>query len=206
MRIVAGKYRRRKLLTNPGMTTRPITDRAKVILFDRLEPILSGARIADVFAGTGSMGLEALSRGAASVVFFESDHRAYELLLKNVAALKVEQETLCWRVDVLRTSFVPKGVPAFLPYDIVLFDPPYRMTEAIRPGNPLYRAWERLAGERVTAADALLVLRCATEAEFEAPPVWEIEQKINVNTMDLYLFRKAGRAGSPVLGEEPAPS
>jgi 16S rRNA (guanine966-N2)-methyltransferase len=191
MRIVAGKFRRRQLLSNPGMTTRPITDRAKVILFDRLEQSLAGARVADVFAGTGSMGLEALSRGAASVVFLENDHRAHELLVKNVAALHAEADVLSWRVDILRTSFLPKGVPQFLPYDIVLFDPPYRMTEAIQPGDPLYRALERLAGERVTAPDALLVLRCANEAKFEFPPVWQIEQKITVNTMDLYFFRKA---------------
>ncbi|MGD9854019.1 MAG: RsmD family RNA methyltransferase, partial [Planctomycetaceae bacterium] len=68
MRIIAGKYRRRKLLTKPGLTTRPITDRAKEPLFERLESHLEGARVADVFAGTGTLGLESLSRGARSVV------------------------------------------------------------------------------------------------------------------------------------------
>ena len=64
MRIISGKYRRRKLLVNPGQTTRPVTDRVKVTLFDRLRDRLEGACVADVFAGTGSFGLEALSHGA----------------------------------------------------------------------------------------------------------------------------------------------
>ncbi|HLJ10696.1 MAG TPA: RsmD family RNA methyltransferase, partial [Planctomycetaceae bacterium] len=72
MQIVSGKYRHRKLETNPGETTRPITARVKVALFDRLQPVLQQAKVADVFSGTGTIGLEALSRGAASVVFIES--------------------------------------------------------------------------------------------------------------------------------------
>ena len=75
MRIVAGKFRRRKLFANPGLKTRPITDRVKESLFERLSGELEGKRIADVFAGTGTLGLEALSRGAKSVVFIESDRR-----------------------------------------------------------------------------------------------------------------------------------
>ena len=84
MRIVAGKYRRRKLAAKQGTTTRPITDRVKVALFARLQNRLEGARVADIFSGTGTLGLEALSRGAASVVFIENDHRAWELLRENV--------------------------------------------------------------------------------------------------------------------------
>ena len=78
MRIVAGELRRRKLLTNPGKTTRPITDRAKVMLFDHIRDFIPGKRVLDVFSGTGSLGFESLSRGAKSVVFCEQDHRAHE--------------------------------------------------------------------------------------------------------------------------------
>src|SRR6516165_10026496 len=76
MQIVAGKYRHRKLESSPGETTRPITARVKVALFDRLQPELQEARVADIFSGTGTIGLEALSRGAASIVFIESDREA----------------------------------------------------------------------------------------------------------------------------------
>src|SRR5262249_29716251 len=96
MQIVAGKSRHRKLESNPGETPRPITARVKVALFDRLQLELQEARIADIFAGTGTIGLEALSRGAASVVFVESDREAAARLRRNVAALKAEAETMCW--------------------------------------------------------------------------------------------------------------
>ena len=102
MRIVAGRFRRRQLLVNPGQTTRPITDRAKVILFDRIEAKCVGARVADIFAGTGSLGFEALSRGAKTAVFAEADHRAHSLLKQNAAQLGIEQDVVCWRVDVTR--------------------------------------------------------------------------------------------------------
>lgn len=192
MRIVAGKYRRRKLLTNPGEVTRPITDRVKVMLFERLSSVLQGARVADVFAGTGTMGLESLSRGAHSVVFIERDHRAFELLNRNVAMLGAEQETLCWRADVKRTSFRPKGVDDFLPYDLVFFDPPYRMIADLKTGSVLYQSLERLARDGVSAERALLLLRTPERSQFERPPIWQFEQKLTMSTMEIHLFRKQG--------------
>ena len=90
VRIIAGEFRRRKLLASPGLTTRPITDRVKETLFERIGDELVDRKVADVFAGTGSLGLEALSRGAKSVVFIESDRRAFELLEQNVATLGVQ--------------------------------------------------------------------------------------------------------------------
>ena len=116
MRIIAGEFRRRRLLTNPGLTTRPITDRAKEILFERIQDLIVDSRIADIFAGTGSLGFEALSRGARSVVFLENDKRAFDLLEQNVTALGVEDRILCWRTDALNSSFHPKGVDDFLPF------------------------------------------------------------------------------------------
>jgi len=190
MRIVSGKYRRRLLLTNPGNTTRPITDRAKVILFDRLQPFLgTGPRVADVFAGTGTMGLEALSRGAKSCVFFEFDRKAHELLVKNVEMLGADVDSVCWRTDVFRTSFKPKTELDCLPYDLVFFDPPYKLTPDIRPGSLLYFALERLGRSTVTADNGLLILRCDEHAEFELPPCWTPDQTLRVNSMLLYFYR-----------------
>ena len=90
MRIIAGKFRRRKLLVGPGDVPRPITDKVKEVLFERIEQEFPGSHIADVFAGTGALGLEALSRGARTVAFLENDRQAYHLLQQNVAALGVE--------------------------------------------------------------------------------------------------------------------
>lgn len=191
MRIVAGRFRRRKLLTNPGTTTRPITDRVKEVLFERLSAVLEDARVADVFAGTGTLGLEALSRGAKSVVFIEQDHSAHELLSANVEKLAVESETLCWRADVMRCSFRPKGVEAFLPYDVIFFDPPYRMVSYIKPGDSLYKSLERLARSDVSAADALMVFRTPEDAEFTLPATWTIESTLDISRMHIHMVRKS---------------
>jgi 16S rRNA (guanine966-N2)-methyltransferase len=192
MQIVAGKYRHRKLHTNPGETTRPITARVKVALFDRIQPEFQDRRVADIYSGTGTIGLEALSRGARSVVFIENDRRAFDLLQQNIATLKVEAETLRWRTDVTKCSFRPKNAEGFLPLEVVFFDPPYLHTSRMRQGTMLYRSLARLAGEGVTSADALLLLRCARETEFEVPPVWVRDQVLTYSSMAVHLFRKSG--------------
>ena len=190
MRIVAGQFRRRQLLANPGMTTRPITDRAKVMLFDRIEPRLAGRRIGDFFAGTGSLGLEALSRGAERVVFAEQDHRAHELLRQNVASLGVEDRALCWRVNALRSSFKPKGTPAWFPYGVVFFDPPYSLTEKVLPGDAVYEALARLGTDDVMEANGLIVLRTSREATAELPSPWQIGERLEISSMALWLLEK----------------
>jgi 16S rRNA (guanine966-N2)-methyltransferase len=200
VRIVAGRFRRRTLLTNPGMVTRPITDRVKEMLFERLTNDLEEARVADVFAGTGTLGLEALSRGAKSVVFVESDRRAHELLQANVAKLGVESETLCWRADVMRCSYRPKGMPDFLPYDVIFFDPPYRLVPFIQPGDSLYKSLERLARSDVSSAQALLVFRTPEESEFKLPPAWSISSTLEVSRMSIYLAQKSSVKSSELSG------
>lgn len=190
MQIIRGKYRHRKLHTSPGETTRPITARVKVALFDRLQPRLQEVRVADIYAGTGTIGLEALSRGAHSVVFFEQDRVAYELLCRNVAELEAKGETICWRTDATRSSFKPQGPPGFFPYDVVFFDPPYRDVARLKPGTMLYQSLERLARPAVTAPAALLVFRCRRDSEFQLPPVWKLEQHLHYSSMEVYLYCK----------------
>jgi 16S rRNA (guanine966-N2)-methyltransferase len=190
MRIVSGKYRHRTLETSPGDVTRPITARVKVSLFDRLQPQLEEARVADVFAGTGTMGFEALSRGAASVVFIENDRKAFELLRKNVEALKAQSETLCWRTDASRSSYRPHGGERFLPFDVVFFDPPYKEADRLKAGTMLYRALARLARDEITSPDALLVFRCRRDTEFDMPACWRLETRLDYSSMQVHLFRK----------------
>jgi 16S rRNA (guanine966-N2)-methyltransferase len=190
MQIVAGKYRHRKLESNPGETTRPITARVKVALFDRLQPELHDARVVDVFSGTGTIGLEALSRGAASVVFIESDREAAARLRRNIAALQVQGETLCWQTDASKCSFRPKGAERFLPYDVVFFDPPYLYSTRLKAGTMLYRALERLARDDVTSPGALLAFRCAADTTFDVPPAWRPDRQLEYSSMEVHLFRK----------------
>lgn len=123
MRIIAGEFRGRKLLPPKGDVTRPITDRVKQSLFDILAPDLPNARVYDCFAGTGSMGLEALSRGAAQVTFFEADRSALERLRKNVAALGVADRVAVVAGDLFRWFNAAKTAAKA---DLVFLDPPYR--------------------------------------------------------------------------------
>ncbi|MFP6765253.1 MAG: 16S rRNA (guanine(966)-N(2))-methyltransferase RsmD [Planctomycetaceae bacterium] len=190
MRIIRGRLGKRKLLSNPGQTTRPIADRVKESLFEFLDHEVPDARIIDIFAGTGTLGLEALSRGGHSVVFIERDRKAVELLKKNIANLKVERETLCWANDVERTSFRPKNCDDFLPYDICFFDPPYRMVQKMVDGSKLYKALQRLARDGVTREGALLLFRTPSGSDFHLPPEWKYEQTMDYSTMDIHWFHR----------------
>ena len=190
MRIIAGHLRRRKLLASPGNTTRPIIDRAKVMLFDHIRDRLPGARVADLFCGTGTLGFEALSRGAKSVVFVERDHRAHELLVENAAQLGVTDQVLCWRIDVARCSLVPKGETAWVPYDVVFFDPPYAAMESLRSNADLWRCLQRLLRSDITSDRALLVLRSPKETPVELPAGWTIAKELTVASMRITLAEK----------------
>jgi 16S rRNA (guanine966-N2)-methyltransferase len=199
MRIVAGKFKRRKLESNPGLTTRPITDLAKEILFERLSNDIEDKLVADIFAGTGSLGMESLSRGAKGVVFIENDPRAFKILRKNVETIAPDEPAICWRVNALRSSFQPKGVPDLVPFDTIFFDPPYRMLEDLKPGQPIYRSLERLSRETVSSQQALLVIRTPKGAEFECPAPWFRERVIPLPSMEVHLFEKT----STEANEEP---
>jgi 16S rRNA (guanine966-N2)-methyltransferase len=190
MRIIAGRLRHRKLLANPGQTTRPIIDRAKVKLFDHIRDRLPGARVADLFCGTGTLGFEALSRGAKSVVFAERDHRAHELLAQNAADLGVSEQVLCWRVDVTRCSLKPKGDIEWTPFDVVFFDPPYAAIGELQPGGELRRCLQRLLRPEITAERALLVVRVPVHDVVELPPGWTVFRTLDVGSMQIQLAEK----------------
>ena len=189
MRIITGRFNRRKLLTNPGQVTRPITDRIKESLFNFLGDRVVDAKVADIFSGTGTLGLEALSRGASSIVFYEKDRTACDLLFKNINALKVNDEVFCWSTDVTRTSFRPKDQEDRLPYDIIFFDPPYKFVHSIKPGHMLYRSLTRLAKPDISSENALLLFRTPKFAKFELPDCWELEQTHTYSTMDIHWYR-----------------
>lgn len=193
MRIIAGKYRRRKIQTNPGMTTRPITDRVKESLFENIHRRIEGRRVVDIFAGTGTIGLEALSRGASTITFIEKDRTALALLKENVASLGCEDDALIWPADVLRCSYRPKGdrVDKFTPWQVVFFDPPYSMVPSIVPGKPLWLSMKRLAKEEITTDDVTLVFRVPKRAKFELPEEWNIDWSMTMSGMTVHICEKS---------------
>src|SRR5688500_7487073 len=129
MRIIAGEFRGRNLLPPVGEVTRPITDRAKQSLFDVVTPLIEGARVYDCFAGTGSMGLECLSRGAAFVTFFEADRPALTRLSQNIMAVRAGERSRVIPGDLFkwfeRTNTRP-GTAGEIGADLVFLDPPYK--------------------------------------------------------------------------------
>jgi len=129
VRIVAGRYRGQRLATLPGIAVRPTADRVKEALFSILGERVEGARVLDCFAGTGALGIEALSRGAARVVFVEEDREVLELLRRNLAHVGAGAEVRVYRGDALRpASWAGEAVPA----DVILADPPYHRDLAPR--------------------------------------------------------------------------
>ena len=122
MRIIAGEWRRRRLDTPPGEATRPSADRTRETLFAMLASRLGtfeGLVVADFFAGSGALGLEALSRGAASCLFVEQDAAALLALRANIAALGAQPRAIVQAGSVLQLG------PAKVPRDLILLDPPY---------------------------------------------------------------------------------
>jgi 16S rRNA (guanine966-N2)-methyltransferase len=124
MRIIAGEFRGRKLLAPASDTTRPVTDRVKQSVFDILSPLLPGAVVYDCFAGTGSMGLECLSRGTDRVTFFEADQSAAELLRRNIRTLSVDRRSKVIAGDLFK--HLSDQRPPRNDVDVVFLDPPYR--------------------------------------------------------------------------------
>src|SRR5262245_16560356 len=122
MRIIAGSERGRRLTAPRGDTVRPTSDRAREALFSILAPRIAGARVFDLCAGTGAVGLEALSRGADHAVFVEKDRAAVEALRANVAACEAAGRSTIHERDVIAFLEGP-GRPG--PEDLVFADPPW---------------------------------------------------------------------------------
>lgn len=121
MRIIAGRWRGHTIQAPPGRDTRPTTDRVREAWMSALEPVLPGARVLDLFAGSGALGLEALSRGASHVTFVERSGPAMRALAANIARLGADEETAMVRADVF--SYIRRL--AEREFDIALADPPY---------------------------------------------------------------------------------
>lgn len=190
LRIISGDYSGRKLMTPAGETTRPYTERVRQKVFDRLGDEVEGSRMADIFSGVGTMGLEGLSRGAKSCVFFEADPDVFEALSKNVEKIAGDHTTLCWKTNVHRTSFVPSGVDDAVPYDLVFFDPPYIQCDLLDPKKALGKGLTRLARDRATAPEAKVILRTPERVWFSGVPGWRIDDIWHISTMKLWILKK----------------
>ena len=128
LRIIAGEFKGRRLKTPAGRSVRPTGDRVKEAWFSILQPSIPDARVLDLFAGSGALGFEALSRGAVAADFVENHQASLATIRDNAAALKVEDRVTIHRMDAVR--FAERLQPGA--YDVVFADPPYATTDAER--------------------------------------------------------------------------
>jgi 16S rRNA (guanine966-N2)-methyltransferase len=148
MRVIAGDFRGRRLQAPPGAGTRPTSDRVREALFSVLGDRVPGARVLDLFAGSGALGIEALSRGAAEATFVDSAPAAIRAVKANLDTLDADAEVR--RADARR--FLGSARAAARQYDLVFLDPPYRLAG-------------RLGGELTAALAAVLAPGAAVVAE-----------------------------------------
>ncbi|MEY9925819.1 16S rRNA (guanine966-N2)-methyltransferase [Catenulispora sp. GP43] len=168
-RIIAGAARARRLAVPPGDGTRPTGDRAREGLFSALESEfggMSGLSVLDLFAGSGALGLEALSRGAEKVLLVEADRRVTRLIAQNIATVGLPgARVVADRAERAVAAEVPKEAP----FDLVLLDPPYAVADA-----DVVTILTALADGGWLAPDAVAVLeRSARDAEFAWPAGYE---------------------------------
>ena len=187
MRIVGGDLRGRNLVTPEGQTTRPTSDRAREAIFNVLNhaewaPNLSGARVMDVFAGSGALGFEALSRGAAFCLFVETDDAARGAIRDNIEAFGLFGSTRVHRRDATQLGVRPGS--AGEAFDLVFLDPPYHKGLGEKALDCL------IAGNWLTENATIVFERGVDEGDF-ATEVWEIANtKIYGAAQVLFLKQK----------------
>ena len=161
MRIIGGSARGRRLFAPPGENTRPTADRVREALFNILAARLDGARVLDLFGGSGALALEALSRGAAWAVIGDKDPGAVSVIRRN--ALSVLGEAELPRAKIVCRDYRALLASLAEPFDLVFLDPPYRMQEAY--GNAMAQMQQR----NLLAPDARIVAEMAAGASVPLP-------------------------------------
>jgi 16S rRNA (guanine966-N2)-methyltransferase len=191
MRIIAGRWKGRALVAPPGLATRPTSDRARQAIFDQLwhapwagRDRLEGATVLDGFAGTGAMGLEALSRGAARAFFMEQDRAALAALRANIAACKAGDACRVIAGDVTAPPL------AAAPCTLVFLDPPY--------GKGLVpRTLAALQAKGWIAPGALIIAETGRDEENAMPPGFEVLSAREHGAAKLAALRALPDCGAP---------
>lgn len=173
MRIVGGQFKGRAIAAPQGRDTRPTADRVRESVFNVLahaewSPGVEGKRVLDLFAGSGALGLEAMSRGAAFALFVETDATARGAIRDNIEALGLFGTTRIHRRDATDLGAKPAGLGE--PFDLVFLDPPY--------GKGLgERALAKLKGGGWISDDALIVFECAADEAPATPGVTLLDER-----------------------------
>jgi 16S rRNA (guanine966-N2)-methyltransferase len=178
VRIIAGSARGMRLATVPS-GTRPVSDRAREGLFSSLGDRVEGARVLDLFAGTGALGIEALSRGAARALFIDSAPAAAKTIAQNLGRTRLAARGEIRRMDVMRGIRRERGQ-----FDLILLDPPYRL-----PPHELDGVVAAVANQGLPAAGGLVVLTRPSKGYTPVIPVdWLLERRLSYGDAVLLVF------------------
>ena len=176
LRITGGKYRSRKLLTPEVTSTKPTMDRVREGLFNALQFDIKDANVLDLFAGSGSYGLEALSRGASSATFIDNNKEAYRVINENIKSLDVKEATSSYLIDY--EVFLKTTDDKF---DIIFVDPPYKLLN--------YKEIVRLILENeVLSSKGILVLE--SEDDLDVLEGFSLVKKYKYGLAKIYVLRK----------------
>ena len=155
LRVVAGEFGGRPLKTLEGKTTRPTTDKVKGAIFNMIGPFFDGGRVLDLFSGSGSLAIEAISRGMSSAVLVEKDRRAQAVIQENIKMTKSEKQFQLLKMDAARALTQLTGK-----FDLVLLDPPYAKEQIVANIT-------QLEEQGLLAEEVMLV--CETDKEVDLP-------------------------------------
>jgi 16S rRNA (guanine966-N2)-methyltransferase len=180
MRIVGGDLRGRTVRAVPGRSTRPTADRVRQSLFDALGQRCDGLRVLDLYAGTGALAFEALSRGAAQATLVDQDAKAVQVMQRNAEELGLAGRCTVLRQDVARALLELRG-----PYELVFSDPPYALRAA-------QATLDQLAARELVAPGGTVVLeRDRREPRPRAPDGFEIaDERRYGDTLVLVVHRR----------------
>ncbi|MDR3206903.1 MAG: 16S rRNA (guanine(966)-N(2))-methyltransferase RsmD [Oscillospiraceae bacterium] len=179
MRVVTGTARGRKLKPVPGEATRPTTASVKEAVFSIIQFEIEGRRVLDLFAGTGQLGIEALSRGAAQAVFVDNNSAALAVVRDNLAVTGLEEKAAVVASDAL--SYVTARPE---PFDIILLDPPYR-------SSLLTDVMARLSTVDILRPGGIIVCETAADLAPPAPPAsCVLSRTYRYGTQAVCLYRR----------------
>ena len=180
MRVISGKIRGKKLYSLDGDNTRPTTDRVKENIFNIIMPYISGAMVLDLFAGSGALGIEALSRGAKRCDFVENNKSAAEIVKKNLCETPFTDASEIHFMDF--SAFLQKASET---YDIIFMDPPYEAGYYIP-------ALEKIKEKNILADDGIIVAEMKSGNNFESVPGFEIVKEKKYGHTSVMILKKMG--------------
>ena len=156
MRVISGICGGLPLKSLPGLDTRPTTDKVKGAIFSILHGNIAGARVLDLFSGSGAMAIEALSRGAESAVLVDSSRKAVEIINKNLEFTRLSASVVCRNAEDFLTGCAEK-------FDLIFMDPPYFSSH-------ITECTKIISGKNLLAEDGIIVAECDEKEEFPENP------------------------------------